>query len=201
MRNGPRPSSITRTNRWPLNASNGTSTDARPAGNAISGFSAGGPNATLVRGSLKTIFCTVDDLVELGIAARRVHVERDAHALDVAAVGVDLGARDLGLLLDQPLDDLVSTSIQNSNGRPPSGTIVTTSYLRPFASARSLYSIRARARSGYQNASRSRYAALTASSRAARAGLDLRLLASVLRPHLLAVDSRRHRPSVRCCSA
>ena len=50
----------------------------------------------------------------------------------------------------------VSASTQKSNGRPPSGVIVTTSYLRPSSSVRSFQAIFARARSGYQNARRSR---------------------------------------------
>ncbi len=61
----------------------------------------------------------------------------------------------------------VSVLTQSSNGRPPSGVMRITSNHAPSASARSLYAMRAAARSGYQNASRSRYAALTATSRAA----------------------------------
>ena len=51
---------------------------------------------------------------------------------------------------------LVSVLIHNSNGRPPSGTILMTSNSAPSAVVRSLYEMRAGARSGYQNASRSR---------------------------------------------
>ncbi len=58
MRNGPRPSSSTRTNRWPDSASNGASTDVAPVGNTRSCCSAGGPNAMPASGSLKAIFCT-----------------------------------------------------------------------------------------------------------------------------------------------
>ena len=106
MRNGPRPSSITWTKRCPLIVSNGTSTAARPDGNVSSSFATGGAKLTVGERLVVRELLHRDHFVELGVATPRSHVKRDAHALYFAAIGIDLGARRLGLALDQALDEL-----------------------------------------------------------------------------------------------
>ena len=86
---------------------------ARPAGNASSACSTGGPNATPAKGSLNVSFCS-RRFRRTSDRRAGPHVERDPDTLNLAMVGIHSVRVTSASLLYQPLDELGLDVIQNS---------------------------------------------------------------------------------------